>query len=61
MSPNKTSDVRNIYPDEQQKIEDRIKDEAELAFKINALLEDYGFRMTAVLKDGMPEISFSKV
>lgn len=53
--------VKNIYEDEKQKIEQEIKAEVELSFKVNELLKDYGYKMEAVLKNGLPDIQFTRV
>lgn len=54
------NEVKNIYPDEQTKIDDDIKDEMELTLKIMALLNDYGYNMEPTLVNGLPEVKFVK-
>lgn len=53
--------VKNIYPGEQEKLDDNEKTELMLSLKMGALLRDYGYTMEAVLEDGLPEIKFVKV
>jgi len=50
------TEVKNIYPDEQQKIEDRFQTELELSMKIMDLLDRYDYDLEAKLVDGMPEV-----
>ena len=52
--------VRNIYEDEQKKLDDDLRAEVELTFRINNLLQEYGYVMEPALVDGVPEIKFSK-
>lgn len=51
---------QNIYQDEQEKIDSELKKELELNFKMADLLGRYGYKMEAVLEDGLPVIRFTK-
>ena len=53
--------VQSIYPDEQEKLDNRLKQEVELAAIINKALEDYGYVIEPVMVNGLPEIRFRKV
>ena len=55
-----TERVQNIYPDEQVKLDDAMKAELELSFKISNLLSEYGYAMEPTLVNGLPEIKFVK-
>jgi hypothetical protein len=52
--------VRNIYEDEQDKIEDRFHEKLELSLKIMELLDQYDYDLDARLVEGMPEIKLIK-
>jgi len=54
-------EVKNIYPDEQTKIDDDTKDEMELTARIMHLLDDYGYTIEPTLVNGLPEIKFMKI
>lgn len=53
--------IKNIYPDEQEKISNDAKEILELSLKMKALLDDYGYAMEPTLVDGLPDIRFVKV
>lgn len=55
------TEIKNIYPDEQAKLDEDLKLEIELSYKLYHLLEDYGYTLEPVLVDGMPEIKFVKI
>lgn len=55
------SDIRNAYKDEQKKIDDDFNTELELSFKIQELLERYGYFMEAELKSGVPVVQLTKL
>lgn len=52
--------IQNIYEDEQKKLDDSVRTEMELTFRINDLLHDYGYVMEPALVNGVPEIKFTK-
>ncbi len=58
---NDSSAVRNIYPEEQDKLDRTAEIELELTLKITDLLDLYGYYMVAELEDGMPIISLRKL
>ena len=54
------SEIKNIYPDEQEKIEDEFKWKLELSFKIEELLTRYGYQMVANMGKNGPYVDFVK-
>lgn len=52
----KDCEVQNIYPEEQDKIEDRFQTELELSMKIMELLDLYDYDLEAKLVGGLPEV-----
>lgn len=54
-------ETKNVYPDEQVKLDDEFKLRLELSMKISDLLDTYGYTIEAVLVDGLPEIDLKKV
>lgn len=60
MSMTDDTRVKNIYEDEQEKLDDMVKEELEMTFKISSILSDYGYVMEPTMVDGLPEIKFTK-
>lgn len=65
MDENKTSvlqneETQNAYEEEQIKVEDEKKERIELAMRIRALLDDYGYDIVAKDKAGVPYVDFVK-
>jgi hypothetical protein len=53
--------IRSVYEDDDEKLEDTLKEEIQLRIEIEALLEEKGFDMYAILgEDGLPEIELRK-
>lgn len=53
--------IKNIYEDEQKKLDNLVREELELVFRIQNLLSDYGYKMEPALVNGVPEIKLSKI
>jgi len=57
---NPMSKTKNIYPDEQKKLDLQEENEMELMLKVMDLLDDYGYELTSVLEDGVPVLKLSQ-
>ena len=54
------SEVKNIYADEQKKLDNREMIELELTLKLLDLLDLYNYSLDAELRDGLPALKLSK-
>lgn len=52
--------VCNAYEDEQVKIDNDYMVEMELIFKIQDLLDDYGYSLGTAIEDGIPVLELTK-
>lgn len=52
--------VKNIYPEEQDALEELARQELEVRLKVNQVLYDHGFTMYPIMDNGMPAIEFTK-
>ena len=52
--------VCSAYPDEQVKLDNDAMIELELIFKIQDLLDEYGYNLDATLRDGLPDLELTK-
>ena len=55
------SEVKNIYKDEQEKIDNDTQVELELSFKLQELLDRYGYDLIAEMEDGLPAVKLIKL
>jgi len=55
------SEVKNIYKDEQEKIDNDTQVEIELSFKLQELLDRYGYDLIAEMEDGLPAVKLIKL
>lgn len=55
------NDVKNIYADEQDKLDRTAEMELELTLKLTDLLDLYNYYMVAELEDGKPVIALRKL
>lgn len=49
-------DTKNIYPDEQEKIDDRFQIEMELMLKLEDLLDEYNYELVPKVDSNGPRI-----
>jgi len=49
--------IENVYPDEQEKLDNKFKIELELSMKIQDLLDLYNYSFEAKVVDGLPEVT----
>lgn len=46
--------IRNVYPDEQEKIEDRERTEIEILMKMYEIVDAYNYDLELVIEEGKP-------
>jgi len=54
------NEIRNAYPDEQEKLENDLQTKLELSLKIENLLDQYGYKMVVEMVKGRPLVDFIK-
>jgi len=50
------NETKNVYPEEQVKLDNEAQVQIELSLKMMDLLDDYGYNLVPVLKGGLPDI-----
>ena len=55
-----TQETKNAYEEEQETLAEETKERVELALRIGALLDDYGYDIVAKIIDGVPQPQFVK-
>lgn len=55
------TETKNVYPDEQEKLDNEFEIELELTLKLIDLLDRYGYDMEATMEDGLPAVNLVKL